>query len=336
MITSINIKGSLGYQLFQIYTLLNYCNTHKIQYFFPLKNVDTTSPVYWDNLLELLKHKGTINDISGKNVFDAVYKEPRFIHTDIPHVENRRALQLNGNFLSYKYFHPIGNELTQFLEIARKQQLVMKKYEVLTHNTVSLHFKNYNKQHPTNTSKLTKPTKLNINYYINSLKHIIMSQKEDNFVVIYFSPPEMEESAFQMIKTLKQHPRLKNLLFIKVGKEIADWEQLLMMSCCKHNVISNSMFSWWGAYLNSNPNKIVTYPRKWFVNKKVPTKDLIPVEWSGLNFDLETIIEQTALAPESKPVNSVNHVVAESNQSTNNITLETSATQHRASNYIVF
>jgi hypothetical protein len=62
------------------------------------------------------------------------------------------------------------------------------------------------------------------------------------------------------------------------------WKDMYLMSLCRHNIIANSSFSWWGAWLNRNENKIVIAPQKWFATTDpyFNTKDLIPESWIKL------------------------------------------------------
>ena len=61
-----------------------------------------------------------------------------------------------------------------------------------------------------------------------------------------------------------------------------NYEDLRLMSLCKHNIIANSSFSWWGAWLNSNKEKLVYAPQRWFAGADHNTKDLIPEGWIRL------------------------------------------------------
>jgi hypothetical protein len=65
---------------------------------------------------------------------------------------------------------------------------------------------------------------------------------------------------------------------VSLGKDYLD---LYAISLCEHNIICNSTFGWWGAYLNENPNKKVLGPKIWFGHNLAnnDTKDIMPKEW---------------------------------------------------------
>ena len=60
------------------------------------------------------------------------------------------------------------------------------------------------------------------------------------------------------------------------------YEDLRLMSLCKHNIVANSSFSWWGAWLNQNPAKIIIAPTHWFDRYAADTRDLLPESWVKL------------------------------------------------------
>ena len=72
--------------------------------------------------------------------------------------------------------------------------------------------------------------------------------------------------------------------FIRGKNILEDWEQMLLMSCCHHNIIANSSFSWWSAYFNFHPDKTVCYPSVWFSDSaNIDTRDLCPSSWNKIS-----------------------------------------------------
>lgn len=58
-----------------------------------------------------------------------------------------------------------------------------------------------------------------------------------------------------------------------------DYVDLFLMSMCDHQIISNSSFSWWAAWLNKNPNKKVVGPLRWFNEQSIASQDILPESW---------------------------------------------------------
>ncbi|WP_285008124.1 alpha-1,2-fucosyltransferase [Pedobacter faecalis] len=83
---------------------------------------------------------------------------------------------------------------------------------------------------------------------------------------------------------VKENLKLESsAIYVENTGENADIDDLHLMSLCHHNIIANSSYSWWGAWLNSNPDKTVLAPKNWFKNQpNWNTKDLLPSTWQTI------------------------------------------------------
>ena len=271
--------GGLGNQLFQIFTTISLAISNKIKFvFINLETLTDGSPnttiryTYWKNILSRL-----IPFLTHEYEYNVIEKEKTFEYDEVNIISNTNdKILLIGYYQSYKYFETNYTTIYKLLNFDKQKEIVLKKIQLsadyLT-NSISIHFRigDYKKlidYHPI----------MNYNYYENSLNYIKTKNTSDNINVIYFYEEEDIDAVNEIINKLKQQFTTYN--FISVNKNLEDWEQMLFMSSCNHNIIANSSFSWWAAYLNSWNNKIVCYPSKWFGCKALHnTKDLSPPDW---------------------------------------------------------
>ena len=77
--------------------------------------------------------------------------------------------------------------------------------------------------------------------------------------------------------------QLSNVTYIDWNKGPESYLDIRLMSLCKHNIIANNADSWWAAYTNTNPDKIVIAPQRWF--RSTPTPDIYPQGWNTIPID---------------------------------------------------
>ena len=283
----LTLQGGLGSQLFQICTLIAYSNHFNTEFKIKKTKVDFINgqgykrPTYWESFFKELKPYLVENINCSRK-----YQDPYFHYSPLPNLKEDPNLDfiINGVFHSPIYFNSKINEINDILKLTDKKLEIKKKHmEVYDRETISLHFRIGDFKHP-NYSDVRDILKFS--YYKDALKEIIKKTNKKEYLVIYFYEKEDEKKVSDYIKYIKKDKKLKSLKFKKCNVELEDWEQLLLMSNCSHNIISNSAFSWWGAYLNNSDSKIVTYPSKWFGKKldHIETKDICPfLNWVKIN-----------------------------------------------------
>ena len=277
---TVELMGGLGNQLFQIFTLIAYSKnsnqTYLIEKKTSLPGQYVSRNVYWNTFFEKISHRLIQDPLQYPLI-----REKGFHYEELPKISTTDKFKLFGYFQSYKYFQDCKEYILKELEFDAKRESILKnqteKEKINPSNMISLHFRvgdyvklqNY---HPI----------MSVNYYINALNHI--TEKDANIVSVLYFCENNDVDYINSNFLIKLKQEFMGLTFVRADGSLEDWEQMILMSTCKHHIIANSSFSWWGAYLSiaeEQDNKMVCYPDKWFGRDAGIKKmdDLFPVKW---------------------------------------------------------
>ena len=231
---SVILQGGLGNQMFQVsaaYSLSKRLQTNLVidpsKHYLPLQGNNCLS--YKENIFKKIKFDFIENYRTMLKIFDENEQ-------DIPLQDN---LMIRGYFQSLKYFEEVQDDIIDMFSPTNEvKKEIYKKYGDIT-KRVSIHIRRgdylkFPDIHPV----------CNENYYKNAISNF-----KNNSFIIFSDDIGWVENNF------------KDIDFI-IAKE-KDYIELYMMSMCKANIIANSTFSWWGAFLNKN-KEVCIAPKLWF------------------------------------------------------------------------
>lgn len=288
----VNILGGLGNQMFQYafaYTLSKDQNSmvkldiHDFEGYdlreYELDIFNVSLPLATQTEVNKLKYKNetlfqkVLRKIKRRPIpfTNSYYREPHFHHDD-------KVLSLTGDIYfegywqSEKYFLKYKNDLLKEFTLKKGLHSQSQNYmeQIISTEAVSLHIRrgDYVTNQHTNSVHGTCP----IEYYQKAVQKIEEGRKAPHFF-IFSDDLEWAKDNLSFIE---------NLTFIELDANVPDHEEMILMSKCQHNIIANSSFSWWGAWLNQNENNMVIAPKKWFNDSSKNTKNLIPSGWIKL------------------------------------------------------
>ncbi len=179
---------------------------------------------------------------------------------------NKKNGYLEGYWQSYKYLEPIKNEL--FEELTLKKS-IDGKYEIIKKiketNSVCVNIRRGD--YVSNPKNIAEYVTFGMEYYENAFK--LIKEKVENPILFIVSDD---------IEWCKKNIK-SDLPIVFTDPNIPDYENFIIATYCKHNIITNSSFAFWIAWLNKNPDKIVISPNKWNNRYTKEYDELLPKEW---------------------------------------------------------
>jgi len=267
----IHLEFGLGNQLFQIFTYISYCLDNNIEFVFSNKvNCDRTEfkrKTYWTSFFSHMNEY--IVDSTMYYSSNIHYHLEHFSYYKIPKLKDDTIIV--GFFQTSKYFEHNKQKIFNIINLYDWKKKLHNIYNF--NNSISLHFRIGDYKYKQDSYPI-----MEIDYYINAINYITKHKQIDN--ILYFNQQHDDQDVKLNIDILKE--KFPNINFIQTNKlNLKDYEEMILMSLCENNIIANSTFSWWGAYLNLYKEKIICYPSIWFGPSlsQYNTKDLCSNEW---------------------------------------------------------
>jgi len=185
-------------------------------------------------------------------------------------LKKRKHIYLEGYFQSYKYFEFARETILKDFVLKKgysAEALEISKDIKQTEQSVALHVRRGDFA----ASCIDWNGLCNVAYYEKAIAEI--QKKHSNIKLFIFSDD---------IEWARENLKFKQPMVFVSRPAFSAAEELLLMSLCKHQITANSTFSWWGAWLNQNPEKIVVTPSVWLVAANIKTDDLLPPDWIKL------------------------------------------------------
>lgn len=202
---------------------------------------------------------------------DRWYREPHF-HFDPMLALQEPPILLEGYWQSERYFAEIWDllriELTPTNGLEPENAVLAEQIRDCA--AVSLHVRrgDYVSDPTTNAYHGV----CSLTYYQSAINYV--AERIENAHLFVFS----DDAAWTRENLKTSVPAT----FVEANPPDRGFRDMQLMTCCRHNIIANSSFSWWGAWLNASSDKIIVAPQKWFAVNEKNTDDLIPDSWIRL------------------------------------------------------
>jgi hypothetical protein len=285
-----NLKGGLGNQMFQYATGLSLARekntTHKVETEHFKNNTDFKKET--ERVFELDFFNTKYEIASKEEILSVKYPYPliskvlvlmnsyllahNYIKLPLTLNKGSKDIYLDGYFQSENYFKKYSEKIRE--EFTLNSKLLTKDFHHILKlindskgNSTSVHLRRGD--YITNVHANKHHGVLEDSYYINALE-LIRKMAKDSKLFVFSDDIEWVKKNLDFLD--------KSSIFVSEFK-FNSAQEITLMSKCQNNIIANSSFSWWGAWLNQNKEKIVIAPKNWLKNGDGRNKQIVPGDW---------------------------------------------------------